>query len=196
MRDERIVSSCKSKCMLFLAFGTILVFLGFVWQADESSLKIFGFSTKFQVRDSFRGSSSLDDQNIDSLEELIALGVYKDHDFINDLGIIPPYWGNVTDLLPLETTTKEWGPCFGSHDHVDWETEIEKSRGSIRPYYPTQAVGIEKNDWADHCRPGFLIIGAGKCGTSVRLRVFVSVKFPRMLLVFSFLTFSSFFCLS
>jgi hypothetical protein len=170
MRNERNpVQSDKSKWILLSAFGIILFLLASVWQAsitDESSLSIFGFDTNIHVSDQLSGQSR-DTGNVDSLGELIDIGVYQDHDFMNEIGVTPPYWVNGNGFSPKETITKEWGPCFGSHDHVEWETEVQKSQGRFRPSFPTQAVGIEKNDWADYCRPGFLIIGAGKCGTSV-----------------------------
>lgn len=183
MLDERSgLPSNKSKCILISAFGIILFSLAFVWQisiTDESSLTIFGFDTKFHVSDE-HSSQARDTGNSDSLGELLDIGVYKDHDFVNEIGVTPPYWNNETRYSPKETITKQWGPCFGSHDHVEWEAEVKKSQGRIRPSFPTQAVGVEKNDWADYCRPGFLIIGAGKCGTSVcchrkRLQKFVLV---------------------
>jgi hypothetical protein len=85
------------------------------------------------------------------------------------MGIVPPYWNVVNGTtvalshdFPRETTTAQWGPCFGAHKAVQWDLEIES-----RVDYPKPAVGISNNDWANYCRPGFLIIGAGKCGTSV-----------------------------
>jgi hypothetical protein len=143
-----------------------LAFVSEISISDRSSLSVFGFDTKLHINDQLSGQSH-DTGNLDSLSELIDIGVYKNRDFMNEIGVTPPYWGNGTGFSPKETMTKELGPCFGSHDHVEWETEVKKSQGHTSPFFPTQTVGIEKNDWADYCRPGFLIIGAGKCGTSV-----------------------------
>lgn len=191
MRDERnLVQSNKYKWIIISAFGVILFLLTTVWQVsitDESSLTIFGFNTQFHINDQHSGLS-LDTGNVDSLSELFDIGVYEDHDFINEIGVSPPYWVNGTIVSPKETATKQWGPCFGSHDLVEWEAEVQKSQGRVRPSYPTQAVGIEKNDWADYCLPGFLIIGAGKCGTSV-CREFI--EFLKLLTFVLFLTLAS-----
>ena len=104
---------------------------------------------------------------------LVELGVYDDEqDFKNELGIVPPYWGNTTHKNPVQTTTAEWGPCFGTHQKVRWEREIEKYNSANPTYFHGAASATvakeESTDWANFCRPGFLIIGAGKCGTSVR----------------------------
>lgn len=106
------------------------------------------------------------------LDMLVDEGVYESTNFENEAGVIPPFWDeNSTSICkPDETTTIEVGPCFGSHQTVDWQKQISHQQD---PKYPALMTGTaanlkNKNDWAGHCRPGFLIIGAGKCGTSVR----------------------------
>jgi hypothetical protein len=94
---------------------------------------------------------------------LLQNGVYNSSDFMNEVGIIPPYWKNGSiPFHPIETKTDSVGPCFIANTPVKWIDPIEQNT------YPTSGVGLNKNDWANYCLPGFLIIGAGKCGTSVR----------------------------
>jgi hypothetical protein len=173
MPDGRIERSNSTTCITLFAFASLLFFFG-SWQwytTEESSFKIFGSDTRLHVSDQIYDDTTKDENNVDTLKILIEEGVYCDRDFVNEIGVTPPYWNNATLQSPKETTTEQWGPCFGTHEHVEWgiEIEIEKNRSRKIPFYPKQGVGIEKNDWANYCRPGFLIIGAGKCGTSVRV---------------------------
>lgn len=110
----------------------------------------------------------------DVLDMLVDQGVYESTSFENEAGVIPPFWDeNSTSICkPDDTTTVEVGPCFGSHQTVNWEKQISlKSKPEYTPLMTGTKENIKhKDDWANHCRPGFLIIGAGKCGTSVRSR--------------------------
>ena len=108
------------------------------------------------------------------IEILINRSVYHEDDFVNEIAVIPPFWGNnngsnsTLKCIPDETTTPEWGPCFGTHKSINWEREIG-DKPTYHKMIPIDAASTkETNDWAGYCRPGFLIIGAGKCGTSVR----------------------------
>ena len=102
-------------------------------------------------------------------------GVYSETDYVNELEIEVPYWGlNSTRAerrIPKATTTAEWGPCFAPHFRVDWDKQIQKYQEPRQPEYPKKIVphvaSPDEEDLADYCRPGFIIIGAGKCGTSV-----------------------------
>jgi hypothetical protein len=53
---------------------------------------------------------------------------------------------------------------------INWTMEIEKSRmnGDERTilYHNETTSALQENDISGYCRPGFIIIGAGKCGTS------------------------------
>jgi hypothetical protein len=93
-------------------------------------------------------------------EELMGT-VYSSEDFVNDRGIQPPFWdckGNNCN------TTSEWGPCYASHDVVKWEKEVTVYK-SNPPSYTRASYMSQSTDLAGLCRPGFIIIGAGKCGT-------------------------------
>lgn len=116
---------------------------------------------------------------VDVIDLLIDEGVYDVSSFENEAGVVPPFWDeNATSpCKPDETTTLELGPCFGSHVAVDWHEQAKQNQNDAQlPRYTplmtsTPHAMKTKNDWAGHCRPGFLIIGAGKCGTSVRFDI-------------------------
>lgn len=98
------------------------------------------------------------------LKILVDQGIYHEDDFeANADGWAPPYWtdsdSNVS-CQPKATTTPEWGPCFGTHQSIDWDKHYNLS------YNSAAGQSVPSGDWAGYCRPGFLIIGAGKCGTS------------------------------
>jgi len=62
-----------------------------------------------------------------------------------------------------------WGPCYAPHGNVQWDREaaIEAKSANDKPRYHRTAVRhLDRFDLAGYCKPGFLIIGAGKCGTS------------------------------
>jgi hypothetical protein len=93
-------------------------------------------------------------------EELLGT-VYSSSDFVNDRGIRPPFWnceGNRCNI------TSEWGPCYASHEEVTWSKEVEFFTTNP-PSYTRVSYMSKSTDLAGLCRPGFIIIGAGKCGT-------------------------------
>ena len=118
-------------------------------------------------------------------------GVYGTNDFVNEKGQTPPYWHDI----PLSSSSKvgdelvqqqtegilpHWGPCYKPQrvklKSIQWKSEMKKNRNitsekQIR--YPDRTHDTRhasRNDKRGNvhglCRPGFLIIGAGKCGTS------------------------------
>lgn len=122
--------------------------------------------------------------------ELIG-SVYNIDDFKNGYGNIPAYWKDIYSSLMIEpeninstnqniansTVTKytqsTWGPCYPPNEEesksIDWTlTSIDpNAKGGVE--YPLSTINRKKKDKTDvsnMCRPGFLIIGAGKCGTS------------------------------
>jgi len=103
--------------------------------------------------------------------------IYSASDYANDQGVVVPYWDTTTTnatakrRIPKATTTAQWGPCYAPHAKVNWDREIAKYSSDQTPEYEKSilAPGInsmDEEDLAGFCRPGFIIIGAGKCGTS------------------------------
>ena len=91
--------------------------------------------------------------------ELFEDRLYSNGDFQNLLGIKPPFWGENETCNDIgENCKKLWGPCY-ANVNPHW-TNVTK--------YHSLATKVEQNsdDLAGYCRPGFLIIGQGKCGTS------------------------------
>lgn len=78
----------------------------------------------------------------------------------NEAGILPPFWENTNN------NSKSWGPCYWPIRSANWQTEIDKYNDTHMPRYSSMVVN-QKNHGTVRglCRPGFLIIGAGKCGT-------------------------------
>ena len=105
--------------------------------------------------------------------ELFDLGIYKEHDFVNPGGIRPTFW--TRENQTASSLLSSWGPCYPSQESVDWPFEMEQYRNAVNndngihispslyiEYQPAKHAG---DNVAGFCRPGFLIIGAGKCGT-------------------------------
>jgi hypothetical protein len=109
---------------------------------------------------------SLDDVNLKVFApelvlppELVNSGKYSGGDFENALGITPPFWGE-NETCIYGKCQKLWGPCFAEARPI-WEKETI--------YHETPLSGSkmpDPDDLSGYCRPGFLIIGQGKCGTS------------------------------
>lgn len=90
--------------------------------------------------------------------------VYSPKDFKNDKNVVPAFWGCGTGQC---NTSEVWGPCYAPQSRVDWPKEVAKAKNSRQPplYHREAKRGQDANDLTDYCRPGFIIIGAGKCGT-------------------------------
>jgi hypothetical protein len=168
----------RSKSLAFLVVITFALFALVDWKSEElGAFSLFPNAEEGRNRtaSSAAGPSKQRNQSRgDVIDLLIGEGVYDSNSFENEAGVVPPFWDeNATSpCKPDETTTLELGPCFGSHIDVDWHVQANQKDTQIPRYTPLMNGAPEtmktKNDWAGHCRPGFLIIGAGKCGTSVR----------------------------
>jgi hypothetical protein len=94
---------------------------------------------------------------------LLEKHVYSETDFKNEAGIVPSFWtqkqsctnGNCLDV---------WGPCYPPTDQVDWDTVMMEKTDKLE--YSTSKKMFQEGTFDNYCRPGFLIIGQGKCGTS------------------------------
>jgi hypothetical protein len=102
---------------------------------------------------------------------LMDEGVYHSSDFENKMHISPPYWNFTTPLF--QDTTKTWGPCFIPKAKIKWKFNKglnEESNLTINvPLVYRRNDKTIRHNWQSLqglCRPGFLILGAGKCGTS------------------------------
>jgi hypothetical protein len=139
---------------------------------QDSNFAVFG---RKRHHDTVFGQSTTDNSCSSVLKRLSDAGVYDAHDFANEMGIIPPYWEK-SRRQPSAQATLEWGPCYGTTHEIDWNAEIEMFRhGDQQPRYPkapsSKVITKADQNFENYCRPGFLIIGAGKCGTSVRVAV-------------------------
>lgn len=109
-------------------------------------------------------------------------------DFRNEIGNVPPYWEEIEESKSdaSYSDVSSWGPCYPLNEEVKWKEEVVTES----PYrYNNDAITYSKapkihgktpqsslysgNDDISHnpnlagfCRPGFLIIGQAKCGTS------------------------------
>lgn len=92
-------------------------------------------------------------------------------DFVNADGNTPPFWANVRD----GKNDTHWGPCLppepsfqGEKASLDWRSIVNWNRqrtSDVDIEYPHRVLPPESPPWG-MCLPGFIIIGAGKCGTS------------------------------
>lgn len=173
------VASSRCKPYVALITGSLLATLTFFWWKGSLAASK-NFAT---VHGGSEGRLSSPPFRVSSREEVIHLleekGVYRESDFKYDkeTEVAPYWWSDSTtrsSTIPRGTTSPEWGPCFAPRKQVDWDLAIASSQNSTTPQYETQ-IGVPVNsmrdeDLAGFCRPGFIIIGAGKCGTSVRDR--------------------------
>ena len=126
---------------------------------------------------------------------LMELGLYDPAvDFVNEIGISPPYWTLATEqhyknndkkqkswttkttpnkdtVVPSETTTEStWGPCYPDPSIRHWTAMNDPTPGATVPYEfihdPNDIQWSGPSSIDGTCRPGFIILGAGKCGTS------------------------------
>jgi hypothetical protein len=97
-------------------------------------------------------------------QELLDHGIYNaSSDFENSIGIRPPFWDAPSNASSSSLET--WGPCYPPHRKVDWNYNDNAGGGDDDLEYMRNKVSLFKSVEGG-CRPGFLIIGAGKCGTS------------------------------
>jgi len=115
--------------------------------------------------------------------ELLKLSVYSvQDDFVNEVGKSPPYWNSTKKMrqkVQGASLISVVGPCFVPQlTDTEWRDNVEKVRRrrnlandndseatSIHYHDRKQFAGrgvMANNNLTDLCRPGFLIIGAGK----------------------------------
>lgn len=106
---------------------------------------------------------------------LLEKGKYRAEEFKKPNGVTIPYWQEVTSLelkINKRAGTPHVGPCYLPKSEPDWNalTGDDKHDNAERKMitFTNEAEVISKNDndLGGLCRPGFIIIGAGKCGTS------------------------------
>ena len=103
--------------------------------------------------------------------------LYDVKDFTNNAGISVPYWKRglgKTKIRPHDS--KEVfavGPCYLPKESFSLpsvrmeKNEFDESRKKNIQYRETEWENtLDDGDLSGLCRPGFIIIGAGKCGTS------------------------------
>ena len=100
--------------------------------------------------------------------------VYEKQDFMNQEGQVPPYWEHIKNASHVNTTTSihTMGPCYMPNEITaqNWRQLILQNEqhddkfeySQVNPLYQD----ANDNDLTNMCRPSFVIIGAGKTGTS------------------------------
>jgi hypothetical protein len=105
----------------------------------------------------------------DTFPEILEKTVYSEQDFRNEKGIVPSFWEKQDSKNYSRSRTQvTWGPCYPPNHavNINWNKAMKRNETEYHPI-PQRTSQIESsNDLSDYCRPGFLIIGAGKCGTS------------------------------
>jgi hypothetical protein len=111
-------------------------------------------------------------------------------DFLNKLGNIPSYWEEIQTNISSDNVSfsgiTSWGPCYRPSSIDDWQEQVHLETlyrsSNDKIMYTTAPRGGEKTpqssyyagntdnshnpNLAGFCRPGYLIIGQAKCGTS------------------------------
>jgi hypothetical protein len=108
--------------------------------------------------------------------DLAEKGYYDVNDFENNAGISVPYWKNGLKKTKIRFNgNKEAfavGPCYLPKQDLNWSSsltekkEFSESRKNIQYRESQWQNTLDDGDLTGLCRPGFIIIGAGKCGTS------------------------------
>ena len=98
---------------------------------------------------------------------LLQNGLYSDNDLVNEDGIVPSFWDQKQSCIK-DKCMDVWGPCFPPKGDEDWASVLQEDGGEIE--YAMQKKELltaeDRDSYHNFCRPGFLIIGQGKCGTS------------------------------
>ncbi|KAL7556115.1 hypothetical protein ACA910_020198 [Epithemia clementina (nom. ined.)] len=105
--------------------------------------------------------------------ELVGLS-YHVKDFSNDAGVVPTFWNCSRVSGDCNNNTRSikhtWGPCYSTIRRVHWQSTFyeRNNGGKHNEYYTTTKLTRTStdDDVRGLCRPGFVILGAGKCGTS------------------------------
>jgi hypothetical protein len=100
--------------------------------------------------------------------------VYHKADFENKQLISPPYWEDANaNAKTIKKGLPHMGPCYLPKMEQDWPSLVEqnkhitsKKKIKYRDVFTNHPHGNTDNDLSGLCRPGFVIIGQGKCGTS------------------------------
>ncbi|CAB9503720.1 expressed unknown protein [Seminavis robusta] len=110
------------------------------------------------------------DLHLDIPTILVQQGLYQKDSVANEYGAIAAYWddsiSNNTNGTTAERTV--YGPCYAYRDRqINWKKAIARYKADHEPWYnDDRRSRLNPSDLQGYCRPGFLIIGAGKCGTS------------------------------
>jgi hypothetical protein len=113
-------------------------------------------------------------EEISLYPKALLQNVYHKVDFENKKHIIPPYWKDAELKTFQEGALPHLGPCYLPKEEQDWLSLVEKNEQIRGKHNIKYRDGIKKRrddsdnakDLSGLCRPGFIIIGAGKCGTS------------------------------
>jgi hypothetical protein len=177
-------------CGLFAFFkygvGAMAVILGVLYWMDRSERLPFGATVSEQHWEKTPGNPEppLTSIEVHSMVPDNLLGtLYQPTDFENELGIVPPFWTfdnsnsnssttNATNQNYTISDPPSWGPCYVPETEINWDKEIQDAQ-TLEIYKYGRAEPRSSKTGRHHpddvrggCRPGFLIIGAGKCGTS------------------------------
>lgn len=99
---------------------------------------------------------------------LLEKGLYSDNDLVNEDGIVPSFWDEAQSCVNGQCMDV-WGPCFPPTGGDDWASAVQSLEDGSDIEYAMQKQQLTQEDmetYQNFCRPGFLIIGQGKCGTS------------------------------
>jgi hypothetical protein len=97
-------------------------------------------------------------------QQLVEWGVYDpENDFVNSIGKRPAFW----EL----NNSHSWGPCYPEPLHTaTWKNVTDLQEPYQYKYRHDDKIHKQAKTFSTNvaggCRPGFVIIGAGKCGTS------------------------------
>lgn len=153
------VNRCHKKTAFYSIVATVLIAI--------TTVSLYIMKTGDQVIEIFKNNNA--DVPVAFPPKLLGT-VYDMSDFRNKDGNVPAYWKNISQYNTSEDDLLTWGPCYPpskKEKRIRWD-EIELGEAT-KLEYPKSS--LERNregiyGVSNMCKPGFLIIGAGKCGTS------------------------------
>ena len=156
---------------LCLSVGVGALMVAYVLLPHDTGIPVFltGTNRHFRIK---TDSGSAEIQPPQLPKTFFDHGVYSVEDFKNGKGISPAFWKEHNRTTQGRMVQPVWGPCYPPQKEVDWDKSIATYYGSEKYDYHsvTNSRGASSSaadeDLSGFCRPGFLIIGQGKCGTS------------------------------
>jgi hypothetical protein len=172
-----LLRQCQRWMIVVVVIGIMAIV--YTWTPNKffsrASSKVTRVRTQPQQKKLFGFPSSFPSFLLDSK-------LYSNSDLINEDDVVPSFWDQSSLCNENGVCVDVWGPCFPPRQTIDWMNLTSVGNKSGLQYDSQRNAIIRTEDittYSNFCRPGFLIIGQGKCGTSSLYHYLV--EHPRVL---------------